>query len=86
MGAGPSRISISTPSSGEQAVNNVENLTLWNMRNKAEAHRRRKQNKTKQDEIDRKTNHKRLLTIGNKLGAAGGAGVGDGVMGIKEGT
>ena len=37
----------------------------------------------------RKTNHKRLLTIGNKLRVAGGVGVGvwgSWVMGIKEGT
>lgn len=46
----------------------------------------KKKKKKQQDVIDRKTNHKRLLTIGQKLGAAGGARVGDGITGIKEGT
>lgn len=66
-------------------MNNVENFTLWNLRKKKEAHRRRRKKKP-QDVIDRKTNHKRLLTIGKKLGAAGGAGLGDGVTGTKRGT
>ena len=38
---------------------------------------------------ERKTNHKRLLTIGNKLRVARGdvsRGWGNWVMGIKEGT
>lgn len=47
---------------------------------------KKKKKQQQQDVIDRKTNHKRLLTIGQKLGAAGGARVGDGITGIKEGT
>ena len=40
--------------------------------------RKEKLNKTKSE---RETNHKRLLTLGNKLRAAGGERVGDGVAG-----
>ena len=43
---------------------------MWNLRNKTEDQRGREgKNKTKSE---RKTNHKRLLTIGNKLRVAGG--------------
>ena len=57
---------------------------MWNLRNKTDEHRGKKKIKR-----EREANHKRLLTIENKLRVAGGV-VGGGwakwVMGIKEGT
>ena len=52
----------------------------WNLRNKAEKHRGR-EGKINKMKSERKTNHKRLLIIENKLRLAGGEGVGDGVTG-----
>ena len=46
---------------------------MWNLRNKAEDHRRR-EGKIKQDDI--REGHKRLLIIGNKLRVAGEKGDG----------
>ena len=49
-------------------------IHMQNLRNKTEEHRvREEKNKTKSE---RETNHKRLLTLGNKLRIAGGE-VGD---------
>ena len=58
-------------------------IYTWNLRNKTEEHKGR-EGKIK-DKME--ANHKRLLTIGNKLRVAGGnvrGGWGNWVMGIKE--
>ena len=42
---------------------------MWNLRNKTGSQGKRGENKTKSE---RETNHKKFLTIGNKLRVAGG--------------
>jgi len=51
---------------------------MWNLRNKTDEHRGR-EGKIRQTE--RETNHKRLLTIGNKQGCWRGGGWEDGITG-----
>ena len=55
---------------------------MWNLRNRTDEHRGG-------EKKGREANHKRLLTIENKLRIAGGVGSGGWakwVMGMKEGT
>lgn len=43
----------------------------WNLRNKTEDHRGREEKNKTRGQSDRKTNHKRLLIIGDKLRVTG---------------
>ena len=45
---------------------------MWNLRKKADEHRGRGGKILKMMQSERETNHKRLLTIGNKLTVVGG--------------
>ena len=61
---------------------------MWNKRNWAEDHRGR-EGKLNGKSSEKKKNHERLLTLGNKLtvaGGEGGGGICNWVVGIKEGT
>ena len=60
-----------------------DNYHVWNIRN-SEWDYKGKEGKLSGEKSERKTNHERLLTLGNKQREVGGWG--NWVMGIQDGT